>query len=378
MEKPADEVEMLQQMLDQAIRADGTFSAAAVFDALTREHFLQEIPHESNIVRALQQSLPNDEIMSARIGSAAFLGFACSKIGLSDAQIDTLGARWSSMSWEHTAKREREGATFAESATEIVQLAAAFFQDFMQQSVPEIEKPRQYYESIYADREAMFRHSPYALEERLSKAVMKGDEPLALVALREIRARGDKAVVARNPLRSSKNSIIGSIAFLARAAIQAGVGANDAFALSDALIQKTEDLSDREQVLAFEEQIVVQYINLVKRRLEETYSPVILRAIHYIENHLGAKVALTQTAQYAGVHPGYLSERFKKEVGTPFSQYVTNRRIQESCYFVRHTMYAISEIAVLYGYSSESYYIQRFKLVLGVTPTEYRKRGLAE
>lgn len=363
---------------DHMVRTPNVFCAAAMFAALIDANFAQANPDGTNAVRALQQCLPQDEITGACIGSAAFLGYAAGKSGLSDVQIAALGKRWSDASEELSLRRKREGAGSTDIANEIIQLAGTFIRQHAPKSATEEEKPRQYYDSIYADREAMFQHSPYALEDKLSKAVMQGDEPLAFAALREIRAWGEKAVVARNPLRSAKNSIIGSISFLARAAIQAGVGANDAFALSDALIQSTEELADREQVLAFEEKIVVQFIRLVRRRLEETYSPVILRAIHFIENHLGAKVGLVQTAQYAGVHPGYLSSQFRKEVGIPFSQYVTKRRIQESCYFVRHTMYTISEIAALYGFSSESYYIQRFKLVLAMTPMEYRKRGLAE
>jgi YesN/AraC family two-component response regulator len=242
----------------------------------------------------------------------------------------------------------------------------------------EQQKPRQYYDNIYTDRELMFKHSPYALEEKLTKAVAKGDEALALEALQEINARGEKSVLAKNPLRSVKNSMIGSIAFLARAAIQAGVSANDAFALSDALTQRVEELDSRQIVLAFEEDILLQFIALVRQRLEAFYSPPIVRTMHYIENHLDAKVQLPDAAVYAGVHPVYLSARFKKETGLAFTEYVAVRKVQESSYFVRHTGYSVSQIASLYGFSSQSYYITIFKKVMGETPMEYRRKTLAE
>lgn len=238
--------------------------------------------------------------------------------------------------------------------------------------------PKQYYDSIYADRESMFKHSPYALEEKLSKAVTKGDGEAALAALRAITAQGEKAVLAKDPLRSVKNSIIGSIAFLARAAIQAGVSANDAFALSDALTQRVEEMATREAVLAFEESILLQFISLVRQRLEAAYTAPIVKVMHYVENHLDAKIPLADAAAYAGVHPAYLSARFKQETGLAFTAYVTLRKVQESSYFVRHTGYSVSQIASLYGFSSQSWYITCFKKVMGTTPMQYRRQLLAE
>ncbi|MDL2300939.1 helix-turn-helix transcriptional regulator [Lachnospiraceae bacterium OttesenSCG-928-D06] len=239
-------------------------------------------------------------------------------------------------------------------------------------------KPRQYYDNIYSDRESMFKHSPYALEAKLSAAVTKGDGETALAALRAITAQGEKAVLAKDPVRSAKNSMIGSIAFLARATIQAGVNANDAFSLSDALIQQIEEMRDRKKILAFEEHILLQFIMLVRRRLELSYSTPVVKVMHYVENHLDSKILLSDAAAYAGVHPAYISARFKKEVSLPFTEYVTVRKIQESCYFIRHTDYSVSQVASLYGFSSQSYYIALFKKIMGITPVEYRRRVWAE
>ncbi|MDR1028233.1 MAG: AraC family transcriptional regulator, partial [Clostridiales Family XIII bacterium] len=241
-----------------------------------------------------------------------------------------------------------------------------------------LAKPKQYYDSIYADRESMFRHSPYALEEKLSEAVTKGDGEAAMASLREITAQGEKAVLAKDSLRSAKNSMIGSIAFLSRAAIRGGAGANDAFALSDALTQRIEEMTARDAVLAFEENILLQFISLVRRRLEASYSAPIVKVMHYVENHLDAKVSLSDVAAYAGLHPAYLSARFKRETGMSFTAYTAMRKIQESCYFVRHTEYSIAQIALLYGFCDQSYYTATFKHVTGMTPIEYRRRRLAE
>ena len=95
------------------------------------------------------------------------------------------------------------------------------------------EKPAQYYENIYYDRDGMFRHTPFSLEQRLAQHVAEGNEEAALETLGRINGQGAKAVLARDPLRSAKNSLICSCTILTRAAIQAGVSDEEAFALSD-------------------------------------------------------------------------------------------------------------------------------------------------
>ncbi|MGF7010198.1 AraC-like DNA-binding protein [Lachnospiraceae bacterium PF1-22] len=320
-------------------------------------------------------------IQTAYAGGAMFISQTAHINGQPQATIISLCKKWQYL-YEGVLEGGENASPLSLADPVIrVLVAAYYFADQHRQLLglgEQPEKPREYYDSIYADRESLFHHSPYALEEKLSKAVAKGNEALALATLHEINAHGEKAVLAKNPLRSVKNSLIGSIAFLARASIQAGVGANDAFALSDALTQRVEEMNERRTVLDFEEHILLQFIGLVHRRLEESYSPPILKVVHYVENHLDAKISLPQAAAYAGVHPVYLSARFKKETGFAFANYVAARKIQESSYFVRHTNYSTSQIASLYGFSSQSYYITTFKKVLGTTPREYRRQLLAE
>ena len=317
---------------------------------------------------------------SSFVGCAQFIAFAARKAGLSLRDILPLCESWRLRYEAYRNALPQSNRDEQDLAAEVLILAYGFLEENQHTLglAAQPAKPKQYYDGIYADREAMFRHSPYALEERLSAAVTKGDGAAALAALRQITASGDKAVLAKDPLRSAKNSMIGSIAFLARAAIQAGVSANDAFALSDALTRQVEEMTGRSAVLAFEEHILLQFITLVRRRLDAAYSAPIVKVMHYIENHLDAKLSLGDAAAYAGVHPAYLSARFKRECGMSFTAYAAMRKIQESSYFVRHTGYPISQIASLYGFSSQSYYISTFKKVLGMTPIEYRRRLLAE
>ncbi|MDE6972054.1 MAG: helix-turn-helix transcriptional regulator [Lachnospiraceae bacterium] len=382
----------MQKSMDQAAGEFGGLTAAAALCVLAKEFgvFVDEMTLYSGIgisIPDTDKAGMDGAAQTAYAGAGQFLAVAARLKGLSREETLLLCRKWKQcfQDWKmQSTQRDKPAA-------EEVRIPEEWFLDTLMLAYDftgsrrellglgdKVAKPQKNYDSIYENRESMFQHSPYALEVELTKAVAKGDSRKALKALRKITAQGEKAVLAKDPLRSAKNSMIGSIAFLARAAIQAGVSADHAFSLSDALTQQIEDMRSKNAVLAFEENILLQYVELVRQRLAQSYSVPVMRVIHYIENRLDQKVLLEEAAAYAGVHAAYLSARFKKETGLSFSYYISMRKIQESSYFVRHTDYSVSQIAYLYGFSSQSYYITLFKKVMEMTPMEYRRRFLAE
>jgi len=236
--------------------------------------------------------------------------------------------------------------------------------------------PDSYYKSVYQDREQMYRHAPFALEEMLIRAVTSGDSEGALIALSKIENSAEKAILADEPLRSAKNSVICSIVFLTRATIRAGVNSDEAFAMSDAAIRHIETLKEKNSVLEYEKDSVLQFVSLVNRSAASNYSAPAGRAVQYIESRLEKKLSLKEIAQYSQVHPNYLSEIFKKELGYGIAEYINRRKVQESVYFVKNRAYRLSDIAYLYGFSSQSYFGVVFKRIMGVSPKEYRKTAL--
>jgi AraC-like DNA-binding protein len=236
-------------------------------------------------------------------------------------------------------------------------------------------KPSQYFRNIFNDREGMFRHSPFSLEQDLVRHVINGNDQVALDTLTRISQQGSKAVLAKDPLRSAKNSMICSCTFLTRAAIQAGVPDEEAFALSDASIQHLESLDEERIVLAYEATMLLQFIGLVNMRQDKNYSTPVRKAMHYIASNLEKPFQLAAVAKYASVHPNYLSRRFKQETGSTLSSYAAVRKIHEATYFVQHTDYSMADIAALYGFSSQSHFSSIFKKVLFISPGDYRNRS---
>ena len=157
-----------------------------------------------------------------------------------------------------------------------------------------------------------FIHPPFFLEQELAGAIMLGDSVRAKRALDEIN-RLERARVADDPLRSLKNSLIGSCALCSRAAISGGVTADAAFTLADEFIRAIEDRHDAKALNALEEDMVISFSAQVAALRESQVSSIVRGAMRYIDDHLSDKLRVGDIARQVYVHPDYLSARFKQE-----------------------------------------------------------------
>ena len=74
------------------------------------------------------------------------------------------------------------------------------------------------------------------------------------------------------------------------------------------------------------------------------------------------------------VSPDYCLKLFKREFGTTPYEYQINNKMMIASSFLEHTKMSISEISEYIGYQNPHYFTSMFKLRVGITPTQYRKK----
>ncbi len=231
---------------------------------------------------------------------------------------------------------------------------------------------QEYFQNTHKNQEKMFSHPPFFLEKKIVNQIKIYDIDGALNTLMEINLL-NRAVLAKDPLRSLKNSIICSCSFFTRAVIEAGVFPDIAFTYSDTFIQQIEKMNSITEVRNFEQEMLKEFIKLTREKTSAKYSHPVFAALQYINNNLTQKLSLADIAKHAYVHPNYLSSIFKKEVGCSLTDFIARRRIEESTYFIAYTDYEIADIASFYHFCNQSYYCTVFKQFLQISPNEYRK-----
>ena len=220
-------------------------------------------------------------------------------------------------------------------------------------------------------RSELFLHSPYMVEQEICHFISSGDTDGALRVLAEINSR-PRAKLAKNTVRSLKNSMICSCAFMARAAIAGGVSADEAFTLSDTFIQEIEAASDIRSILDYEVKMVRGYTAAVKALSSKGRSKPVMQAVDYINAHLCEELSIGTIADAVFLNPNYLSGLFVKETGETLHSFIIRRRIEDAAFMVRYTEEPFAEIASFYRFCSQSHFTQCFREILGTTPGRYR------
>ena len=99
------------------------------------------------------------------------------------------------------------------------------------------------------------------------------------------------------------------------------------------------------------------------------------RAISYVRDHY-AELTEESTAEICGVSRTYFSRCFKNEMKIGFSAYVNEVRLREAERLLMTTTKSVTEIAEEVGFSTVSYFIDRFRSLHGETPHQYRRSVL--
>lgn len=92
----------------------------------------------------------------------------------------------------------------------------------------------------------------------------------------------------------------------------------------------------------------------------------------YVQKNFSQKLSLETIVAGYPYSLGFVSRRFKEEIGVPFQAYVQNVRIRAGCRLLAETSCTVAEIAATVGYTDIKYFGQLFKQKTGLTPREYR------
>lgn len=97
--------------------------------------------------------------------------------------------------------------------------------------------------------------------------------------------------------------------------------------------------------------------------------------LSYLEDHY-MDARLYDVAKYFCFNSTYFSKYFKKTIGTTFSQYVSEKKIQKAIELISNTDDTIESICNKVGYADKKQFYKLFKEYTGMTPVNYRKKPL--
>ncbi|OAS17913.1 response regulator [Paenibacillus oryzisoli] len=100
---------------------------------------------------------------------------------------------------------------------------------------------------------------------------------------------------------------------------------------------------------------------------------VVSAAGEYIKSHYREKLQLQVVAEHFRLNAAYFGQRFKKQVGLTFNEYLHVVRIDEAKKILRREELKISDVADRVGYSDAEQFVTKFKALTGLLPSAYKK-----
>lgn len=230
---------------------------------------------------------------------------------------------------------------------------------------------------LFQQRESGQARTPFEMEQQVLQFVAAGDVDAMVAHYKSLLdgTPGFKVSVgklSRDKLRHFKYMAVSAIALLCRVAIVNGAPEAVAYSMSDEAIQRLDRMLLPEPILLLLLQMVCSYTELVGQSKGNTaYSRPVRDGVEFIVANLHSKIALEDLVRGIGYTRDYYAKLFKKEVGRPVGDYILDRRVQEAKKLLLEGR-SSREIAYVLQFCSQSYFIQQFKHVAGMTSREYK------
>lgn len=216
----------------------------------------------------------------------------------------------------------------------------------------------------------------YEASAALTEAVKQGNLSLALQMIRGIQTGTTSMIRSPDPLRNAQNLCIILNTQLRHAMEQRKIHPYWLDRISGDIARQIEALKSLHEVEQFYGQIVRRYCELALEQNDTHLDSLTRQAVIYIKTHLTDNLTVKNTADALLVNANYLSGKFHREMGMTFIDFVNRQRTEQAAALLRRTNMQIQQIAAAVGYNNTSYFAKQFLRFHGLTPREYRSRGI--
>lgn len=212
----------------------------------------------------------------------------------------------------------------------------------------------------------------YAVEDKLLSYITNGDIILAQSHLKKYNLDCHNIIRTTDCVRNTKNLLLSANTLFRKAAHIGGVNPIYLDELSGKWAIKIEQAISLEVLNSIFLQMVRSYCLLTKEHSLSQYSPIVRRALTFINLNLSSNLTVKKVASEIRLSPDYLTRLFKKELNVTVIKYINQKRIYSSLKLLKNTNLSIEEIGDLIGLSNTSYFYTLFKKEIGISPKQYR------
>ncbi len=138
-------------------------------------------------------------------------------------------------------------------------------------------------------------------------------------------------------------------------------------------LMQTEERVKKIEALGLYYTFYAKAFPLLEKAAPQKYSPVLVKAIEYIEQNYTENLSISDLAAVCFVSESRLHHIFTEKLGTTPIKYRNQIRVERAAHDLRSTVLPIEEISARHGWGSPTYFRETFKEYTGLSPKEYRR-----
>ena len=230
-------------------------------------------------------------------------------------------------------------------------------------------------QSLGNNEEASLAAAPQ-LDTQFFDAVTEGEFAVAAQILDKILLGLDTGNARDVPHEQVYFRVIGALVFATSSLAGAGLLSDAAYGESMNLAE-LQDLWIKGSYRLFGAGVRSRFQRLQEHAAAQgEYSPFVVRALQYIENHYKEPISLETAAQAMGISAGHLTRLMSNELKKGFARTLIDYRMKKAKELLRKPNIAVRDVSQECGYSDPNYFARLFRRVTGMTPREYAAQSM--
>lgn len=115
--------------------------------------------------------------------------------------------------------------------------------------------------------------------------------------------------------------------------------------------------------------------DLLEVQKNYSYPKPLKKALSYIAENYANQLQLSSVADECMVTGSYLSRLFSEHMNTKFIDYINRYRVNQAVILLKDKNVTIKEASFMVGYQDPNYFSRIFRKIMGVSPSDFEKRG---
>ena len=211
-------------------------------------------------------------------------------------------------------------------------------------------------------------------EKELYSYIYTGQYKQLKVFLDKVMYDEETAIYSPSIMRNNQYMVIISTALASRTASRAGANYDAAMKKADFYIKKTDIAQTFEELYDIHKHMLLDFAKLVSdSKIGKPVSALYLKVLNYVSDNLYEKITTADIAEALNLSRTYLSTNFKNETGINLADFINELKIDEAKRLLATTDKTLIWIANSLCFSSQSYFAEVFKKIVGCSPKEFRE-----